>query len=163
MKKEFYVNDEILASNAQRFANYIIDFIAQLIMAILLLIILSTLSGIMGFNGIYKFHNINKLQEYLIGGMVIIFYYIPFELFSSRTLGKYITRTIVVDENGLKPSSGQIIKRSFCRIIPFEVFSFLGSPCHGWHDSLSDTYVVQKKLLEQEMKLFYSLEEIGKE
>jgi uncharacterized RDD family membrane protein YckC len=163
MDKEFYINDEILASHGQRFANYIIDFVAQLILFFFLLLISLVISSFLGFKRFYDFQNLNTIQEYLLGAFIIIIYYLPFELFSSRSLGKYITKTIVVDENGLKPSPRQIIKRSFCRVIPFEAFSFLGSPCKGWHDSLSDTYVVKKYSLEEEKKLFYSLEEIGKD
>ncbi len=161
MEKEFYVTDDLLASQGQRFANYIIDFISQLTLFFLLIIVLQLIYIVLESESSYMFENLNGIQEYLIGAVLIIVYYIPFELLSSRTIGKYITRTIVVTENGIKPTSRQLIKRNLCRIIPFDAFSFLGSPCHGWHDSLSDTYVVKKQLLEEEMKLFYSLEEIG--
>jgi uncharacterized RDD family membrane protein YckC len=91
---------------------------------------------------------------------MVLYYSITESLFS-RTIGKLITKTIVVDINGEKPASGIIIKRSFCRLIPFNHFSFLGGNTRGWHDSISNTYVVNKELFEAKKKQFYELDEIG--
>ncbi|MBC8643239.1 RDD family protein [Flavobacterium lindanitolerans] len=79
----------------------------------------------------------------------------------SRTIGKFITKTVVVNINGEKPDTQEILVRSLCRLIPFETFSFLGAPNKGWHDSISKTYVVNKELLEKKKELFYSVDEIG--
>ena len=67
----------------------------------------------------------------------------------------------MVDINGEKPGTQEILIRSLCRLIPFDAFSFLGAPDKGWHDSISKTYVVKKTLLEDKKKQFYSLDEIG--
>ena len=45
----------------------------------------------------------------------------------------------------------------FIRLIPFEILSFLGMPARGWHDSISKTFVVNKNLLDEKKKQFYSL------
>jgi uncharacterized RDD family membrane protein YckC len=80
----------------------------------------------------------------------------------ARTVGKFITQTIVVDEHGEKPHHETILIRSLCRLIPFNPFSvlFLG---RGWHDSISKTYVVNKKALDEKKRLFDALEQNGKE
>ena len=85
----------------------------------------------------------------------------PFESLSGRTLGKLITGTIVVNENGKKPDFGTVFKRSLCRLIPFNAISFLFNPGLGWHDSISDTYVVNKKSLEESLKMFHDFQLIG--
>ena len=54
---------------------------------------------------------------------------------------------MVVNVHGAKPSVNAIIKRTLCRFIPFEPFTFLGLNSRGWHDSFSKTYVVKKHLL----------------
>jgi uncharacterized RDD family membrane protein YckC len=74
-------------------------------------------------------------------------------------VGKWITQTIVVDENGEKPNSETILVRSLCRLIPFNAISFLGISGRGWHDTISKTYVVNKKLLDEKKRLFYALEQ----
>lgn len=56
-----------------------------------------------------------------------------------------------------------IVKRNFSRLIPFDAFSFIGDSSYGWHDSISKTYVVDKKLLEQKKILFNDLNKIGEE
>lgn len=69
---------------------------------------------------------------------------IVFEQLFGQSVGKMITRTKVVTENGDKPSFGQIIVRNLARLIPFEAFSLLAKNPVGWHDSLSKTVVVNK-------------------
>jgi hypothetical protein len=66
----------------------------------------------------------------------------------------------VVDEYGEKPSLSQILGRSFARAIPFEVFSCLGE--RGWHDTMSNTYLIKDDHL-KELKALLLIDEIGKE
>jgi uncharacterized RDD family membrane protein YckC len=60
-------------------------------------------------------------------------------------------------KDGSKPNVYTIIKRTLCRFIPFEIFTFLGSK-RGWHDVFSNTYVVKKHLFNDKKKLFESAE-----
>lgn len=71
-------------------------------------------------------------------------YYVVMEGAFSRTVGKMCTGTIVVNEQGDRPSFGQIFTRSISRYIPFEPFSCLGRESRGWHDSIAGTYVVKR-------------------
>jgi len=72
-------------------------------------------------------------------------YYIGLESTTSVTLGKLVTGTMVVNERGEPPTFGQIVGRSFCRFIPFEPLSCLGTRPRGWHDSIPKTYVVRSR------------------
>ncbi|MEO8515402.1 MAG: RDD family protein, partial [Flavobacterium sp.] len=105
--------------------------------------------------------HVGKFEEFLIGIIFMLLYFIVMEVTFSRTLGKYITKTIVVMEDGSKPDTATIIKRTLCRFIPFDGLSYFGTPSRGWHDSISDTWVVKKEEFEREKELFYSFEEIG--
>jgi uncharacterized RDD family membrane protein YckC len=80
----------------------------------------------------------------LLGLLTVLFYYIGMESLFGKTFGKFITRTRVVNSAGGPPSFGQVVGRSLARFIPFEAFSFFGGKGHpvGWHDSLSNTRVV---------------------
>jgi uncharacterized RDD family membrane protein YckC len=71
-----------------------------------------------------------------------LLYYIVMEGTLGRTVGKYLTNSTVVDEDGYKPSFVKILIRSICRLIPLEALSFLVSDAVGWHDKLSKTRVV---------------------
>ena len=97
----------------------------------------------------------NTLAQYTITTCIALFYYNVFEIFSTRTVGKWITQTIVVDHNGEKPNSEMILVRSLCRLIPFNALSIIGFPARTWHDSISKTYVVDKRALDTEKRLFY--------
>ena len=63
-----------------------------------------------------------------------------------RTRG--VRRLPVVNEDGGRPRWGQVVGRTFARLIPLEPFSVLFSnhkKRRGWHDSLSKTYVVRRR------------------
>lgn len=119
-----------------RFANYIIDRIIVIILSILFTVVL-IISGV----GIS-----NRIEEYLIIYSVIVFYYTLFEAAFGQSVGKFATGTIVVTDNGEKPSFSTILGRSFCRLIPFNAFSFLGEEASGWHDSITGTRVIEKSI-----------------
>lgn len=74
------------------------------------------------------------------------FYYSIIELITGgRSLGKLITGTKAVNLDGSKMSVGTIFKRNIIRMVPFELFSYFGTPCYPWHDSWSDTMVIDIK------------------
>lgn len=161
--REFRITDEILATQGQRFLNYVIDLIVQYLIIFVLGFIFTILSLLTGYTGIMEWiGSMGDLEGYVVFFFVVILYYTLFESLCSRTIGKYITKTIVVNEDGSKPDSQIILKRTLCRLIPFDGFSFLGSG-RGWHDSISDTYVVDKGLLDEKMQLLSAFEEIGKD
>jgi len=89
-----------------------------------------------------------------------IFYFI-LEATTQRTIGKFLTGTMVVMEDGSKPSAWVIFKRTLCRLIPFEPFSFFRDDSRGWHDTISDTFVVNAKKYKSALELQNSFDEIG--
>ncbi len=160
----FKVTNDLLASQGHRFANYLIDLVIQYALMFALVVAIAFIAA---FFDSYWFtdwiDSWSGFDEYLVGVLMIIVYYFVTESIFSRTFGKFLTRTIVVLEDGTRPDSMSILKRTFSRLIPFNHFSFLSTPSRGWHDSLSKTYVVKKALLEERMELHYSLEEIGQQ
>ena len=164
MAKEFEVTSDLYASQGQRFGNYIFDLIVQIMLMVALEIVIIVICNLLKIYSVEEFlSNTNRLEDYLLGIIITLMYYIPMEILLSRSVGKYITGTIVVLEDGTKPDAQTIIKRTFCRLIPFDGFSFLGGYARGWHDSLSYTYVVNKKDLEERMKQFYEFQQIGEQ
>lgn len=101
------------------------------------------------------------LDDYLFSYAVLVSYYIISEGLSQRTIGKYITNTIVVDEFGNKPPLKNIVVRSFCRLIPFDGLTFFNDS-RGWHDRFSDTYLFKKNVLDRKISLEKDFDEIGK-
>ncbi len=122
-----------------RFFNQVIDFVAFLGIATVGKILIALIWGQQG---------VDKMQNHpalVIGIAIALGYYILLEGMSGKTIGKLMTGTRVVDMHGEKPGFRRIVKRSIARLIPFEAFSFLGNANRGWHDSLSDTYVVKSQ------------------
>lgn len=158
----YVLDDKLLVSNGQRFINYLLDTIIILLLTFLLGVFLAFFGTLFGLDGLMNWlDNISDLEGKLLFILLTLGYYIVSEGLFGRSLAKLLTGTIVVDENGVKPSFGTIVKRSLCRIIPFDGLSFLGGSGRGWHDSMSDTYVVDKKALADEIKTFYEFDQIG--
>lgn len=162
--KKNRITPEMYASKSKRFVNFLIDYIAQTMIGGLfgvLLVVFAEITGNYGF--VEWIENMNKLEEYLVGFIILILYYMIFETLTGRTLGKFITNTKIVTENGEKPEMDKILYRTFSRMIPFEPLSFFGSDDRGWHDTISKTVVVDIKKYNQALESYDSIDEIGKE
>lgn len=72
---------------------------------------------------------------------VYLCYHFLFEYFFQKTPGKFLTNTLVVDDDGNKPDTYALLRRTLSRLIPFDNLSFLIGH-EGWHDSVSKTKVV---------------------
>jgi len=129
-------NNFYVASKSKRFTNFVID-------VILLYPFAMFIGFFIGIFDPYFFDYMSETDMNLTGYLIFVIYYSFFEITFGKTIGKMITGTKIIDVSGLKPTTGAIIGRSFCRIIPFEAFSFLGSSGIGWHDSFSGTLVVE--------------------
>ena len=168
-QKNFRVTKDMYASKGNRFANYIIDWIvfyfllvALLYVSIIIIVNVSTdIEWLEQF--LYDLENINPWMDRLISMVIFMIMYMLSELIlKGKTLGKYITKTRVVMEDGSRPKPADIILRSLCRLIPFNAFSFLGDEGRGWHDSMSDTYVVSEEVMNRKIQTINDLESLGK-
>jgi hypothetical protein len=113
-----------------RLINFIVDTIIWLIIAAILTYPLNA-------------HDGNQmLLGYVILLLSYIGYYTLMETKYQKTIGKFITKTTVVTNDGAKPEVGDIVRRTFCRLIPFDRVSFLYTQ-NGFHDRLSDTTIIK--------------------
>lgn len=121
-----------VVNKGNRLGGFIIDYIVIVVLATALNIGLEVT---------------NRVGGYIIGFTVYILYYILFEGAAFRTIGKLVLGLVVIDtRTGGNPGVGQIIIRTFSRLVPFEVFSLLVDEL-GWHDIWSNTAVVYKNSL----------------
>ena len=92
-------------------------------------------------------------KEYALLFLVFVFillHIIP-EYLTGQTIGKFFTSTIIVDENGDKPSLRSIIIRNIVKFIPSKLI-FLYSLVTGNEispETVSKTYVVNKNRLHE--------------
>lgn len=159
-----YVEKEMYSTGWHRLANYIIDAIAFYAIVFIVGLFLGLLA-LMGIEGpmMWLTENEGSSLMSLLSIVLYLFYYFIFEALGQRTVGKLVTGTKVVLEDGSKPAAGVIAIRSLCRIIPFEVFSFIAERSRGWHDSLPNTYVIDIKRYKAALEAKESLELIGTE
>ncbi|MFP9114026.1 RDD family protein [Flavobacterium sp. RHBU_3] len=162
MASYFMVDSEIMVAPGKRFLNFLLDIIFYYI----IIFIIGFIAAFFTYLGIYKPYEILS-DEGPLGTMarvsVFLLYYFVFEALTGRTVAKFITGTIVVNEFGEKLSVTQVLGRTFSRLIPFDAFSFFGTPSRGWHDSIPNTYVVDAQKLKDIKMLRNDFEQIGQE
>jgi uncharacterized RDD family membrane protein YckC len=124
------------ASNGIRFFTLLIDYVGF----VMVTFVVGMIAALVGPAALEAMQFANG---YLVGWGLYLGYYVFFEAIWGRTPGKFILGTIVVTDEGKKPGMMTIVKRSLCRFIPFEAFSFFGE--RGWHDSITDTVVIRTR------------------
>ncbi|TXH77424.1 MAG: RDD family protein [Lysobacteraceae bacterium] len=136
------------AGRWRRFFNFVIDYACyNLLGALAMVPYAAYLYAQGGDAALAQLEETNFLRDLVIAILMLLIYYIPMEALFGATIGKFLTGTRVVDERGGKPTLGQVVARSFARLIPFEPLSvlFMDEDKRGWHDSLAATYVVRKR------------------
>lgn len=84
------------------------------------------------------------LVTFLVGYLnYVIYYTISEKLFRGYTLGKLITGTRAIRQDGGELTFRNALLRSLSRCVPFEVFS--GFNTLTWHDSWTDTMVIKAR------------------
>jgi len=128
----------VIARGWKRFVNALIDSVVMYIIAIIF-------TAILIISGRKTMNNIGQMELFAIMLFVQLIYFPFFETVFGKTIGKMITRTEVLTAEGEKPDFNTIFKRTLCRFIPFESFTFFDKYPVGLHDSISKTIVVNSK------------------
>ncbi len=151
-KEEYIGNRNVRTiSEGPRFGHFIIDCLSFRLFTYLIFYVLGVIDNLTKFSA-----NLNLTIILVVDILLLLLY--PFlygfcEYIWQRTPGKYLTKTIVIDEYGNKPDLRTIILRSLIRIVPFEPFSCFGKHSRGWHDRWSNTWVVTENELAEIQKL----------
>ncbi|HEY4334693.1 MAG TPA: RDD family protein, partial [Puia sp.] len=86
------------------------------------------------------------IKIYLMVIVLDLFLWTAIEyLGQGKTLGKLITGTRAVNEDGSFITFKTALLRSLSRMVPFEPFSAFGDPSYPWHDRWTRTYVIDDK------------------
>ncbi|OMP29968.1 RDD family protein [Mangrovimonas sp. DI 80] len=119
-----------------RLINYIVDTIVWLILYFSIAYIFDRY--FVRFNS----YVVNYIYSISLGLILYLVYYGTLEFYFHRTLGKYLSRTKVVDRDGGEITFLTIFKRTISRLIPIDIFYYLFSK-KGLHDRLSNTLVIK--------------------
>ena len=90
---------------------------------------------------VFYYHS-NGLPWYYYFWITMVVYYLFFELIFSRTPGKWLSVSKVVDAKGKRPAFWKIIIRSLLRVLPIDCF-FIPFFDRTLHDYASGTAVVE--------------------
>jgi uncharacterized RDD family membrane protein YckC len=139
-----------LASHGQRFANYLVD---NLLMRFGLSWLTSYLVGTFLVNLFPEFYAEMILSEvfsyYFVLYLIVICNYLIYytfceKVFNGYTLGKLITGSRAIREDGGELTWKNAFMRSLSRMVPFEQFSiWFGDGL--WHDTWTKTMVIRSR------------------
>jgi len=151
--EESYINNQfVYATQGQRFLNWLID---NLLMRYGLAYLTGMGVGvIIGIAAPEFFRDITYRDTGMFGKLFflglliaylnyIIYYTLCEKLFRGYTLGKLITGTRAIRQDGKELTFKDALLRSLCRCVPFEVLS--GFSTLTWHDSWTDTMVIKSR------------------
>jgi uncharacterized RDD family membrane protein YckC len=144
IQQEMYVDP---VSPSIRFANFIIDRIILIAFLFGGMFVWATIAVSRGENIktylLFQENGLATVLQLLLGYVCTLVYYTVSETaMKGRTIGKLVTGTIAITQNGTAFTVKHAFMRSLCRIIPFEPFSGFGYM--PWHDSMTKTSVVKK-------------------
>jgi uncharacterized RDD family membrane protein YckC len=148
-EKEFITYTE--ASTSQRFVNYFIDSLfMQYAVAFgttfLLAKVLITASPDAFYSFFGEGDDMPLLTTYAIALLNHLLYYTICEkAFRGHTLGKLVTGTRVIREDGEELTFKDALLRSLCRLVPFETISIWFGGGGPWHDTWTKTKVIKTR------------------
>lgn len=144
---DFYIQYDY-ASQGQRFLNFLIDNLLMryglsYVSGMAIGAIISAISEDFLYEVVTRQNQLGYyLVAFLISYLNYIFYYTICEkLFKGYTLGKFITGTRAIRQDGKELTFKDALLRSLSRLVPFEPFS--GFNTLTWHDSWTKTMVIK--------------------
>lgn len=138
------------ATTGQRFLNYLIDnLLLQYGLSLLTGMAVGTLLAIFFPDYMLKLSQSDDSFALLPFAYLVVlvnylvYYTICEKAFKGYTLGKLITGTRAIREDGNELTFKDALLRSLSRLVPFEVFSAFGG--YPWHDSWTRTRVIKSR------------------
>ncbi len=135
----------VQASAGKRFANYIIDLLVFYALVFFTAIAIAILNPV-ALDSINEDDTGFNIVEQLAGLLLYaLFMFATEAIFKGKSLGKLITGTRAVNEDGTNVSTKAAMLRGHSRAVPFNAFSALGTPTYPWHDKWTKTYVIDER------------------
>ncbi len=135
------------ASYGKRLANYLIDFVAFSFLMSFLLVVVAPVYPLA--DKIKAKQPIGLEDQLMISFFYGLYMSVMEAILKGKSIGKYITGTRAVTENGLPVSTQTAFVRGLIRLIPFpfeqlSAISFTLSTPYPWHDRWSRSLVVDE-------------------
>lgn len=138
------------ATTGQRFLNYLIDnLLLQYGLSLLTGMAVGTLLAVLSPDYMFELSQSDDTWALLpfaycvVIVNYVVYYTICEKAFKGYTLGKLITGTRAIREDGNELTFKNALLRSLSRLVPFEVFSAFGG--YPWHDSWTKTRVIKSR------------------
>lgn len=135
------INQNNLSENSVHSVIRLINFIMDTVVWLILFFSIAYIFDLYFVR--FSSYLVNYIYSISLGLILYLGYYTVLEFYFHRTLGKFLTKTKVVHKDGDEITFLTILKRTFSRLIPIDIFYYLFSK-RGLHDRLSNTLVIKK-------------------
>jgi uncharacterized RDD family membrane protein YckC len=137
----------VQAGMGKRLVNYLVDAILFAVLLFVGLSIAVSLNPqlIEPLRARNEAGDFSLVEQLLIQVVYGTYMFIVEALFKGKSLGKLITGTRAVRQDGSPLTVRDAQLRGLCRMVPFNALSALGTPSYPWHDRWTKTYVIDEK------------------
>ncbi len=132
------------ASKGKRFLNYIIDLLFFIIGSVAI-VVLTMPDSVNVSDSTSPSPGDQFITRIGFQLLYCLFMFLLEAIFRGKSLGKLLTGTRAVNEDGSRITFKTALLRGLSRGVPFEPFSALGSPSTPWHDRWTHTLVIDEK------------------
>jgi uncharacterized RDD family membrane protein YckC len=162
MQDHLEVDHAVFAPKGVRILNMFIDTVVCCILLGLVYLTILLLYKYADMQGLMLWYiEMGAFTKLVIAVFVTGLYYFLMENYTGATIGKFATGSRVVDAYGQRPTSKAILIRTLVRLMPIEVFTFVGEGATGLHDSASNTYVIDIHKYNHALRLKKGLSDRG--
>ncbi len=129
----------------KRLINIILDYIGTILFFSTIIFLITYVTETSIKENFIRNQKAYPMAFQVLGLFAMYVYYVVCEYYlEGKTLGKYLTQTIVITPNGQAPSLNQVLIRSMLRFIPLEGLLLLLKE-QSLHDQWSDTIVIEER------------------
>jgi len=127
-----------LASPLKRVLNWCIDFSAFIVIVSVVFFLLGLIPLFIGMAS-------TLIGKIFIAIPILIYFFVIELIMNGQSIGKYVTKTRVVNNMGYPPDLSAYLIRSFFRLIPLSGISLFFSGQKTFYDNISKTIVIDTK------------------
>ena len=135
----------VQAGSGRRLLNYIIDQVVFYLFFYVLTYFLAFFNLQLSIGADTDSTDVMLISLLIFSLLYAVFMGLVEFILKGKSIGKFVTGTRAVMDDGSPLTLRRALLRGICRLIPFNIFSALGNICYPWHDSVSKTYVIDEK------------------
>jgi uncharacterized RDD family membrane protein YckC len=137
-----------LSTTGQRFLHLLVDYIiSYAIVLVLYMVAFAIVPAWADYFANDESLSVKLMDRLVSAAGLVLVYTLVEGATKGRTLGKLLTKSVAIREDGLPLTWKNALMRSLSRVVPFDALSGLSG--YPWHDKWTKTLVVRKDSIQR--------------